>query len=97
MNTLNEPAGVTPLSQGRRWRTIRSLAQRSEGAFSEAAIRAVIYRSKPHYDSRGEWVAGNGLAPHISQPGGKGGKVLIDERGWDAWLESWSGTGKQAA
>ncbi|MFC3123515.1 hypothetical protein ACFOD4_00460 [Pseudoroseomonas globiformis] len=91
MSTPAEHSTAPPMPWKRCWRTIRFMAARSEGAFSEAAIRAVIYRAKPHYNSKGEWVEGNGLAPHICQPGGKGGKILIDEHGWDAWLERWIG------
>ena len=72
----------------RRWRSVRQIAERLEGAFTEAAIRALIYRAEPHLDSRGEPVPGNGLAACIARPGGKGSRVLIDEIAFDAWLES---------
>ncbi|WP_158744351.1 hypothetical protein [Acidisphaera sp. L21] len=73
----------------RDWQGINSIAEQSGGAFTPAAVRAYANRAKPHYDSDGSWVAGNGLAPHICQPGGKGGKLLIDKHGWNEWLEGW--------
>ena len=88
MDGKNDSNTKTMVRQ-RRWRTLVQIAERSGGAFSIPAVRAMVQRAKPHFDSKGQWVEGNGLAPHISQPGGKGGKTLIDELGWDEWLESW--------
>jgi hypothetical protein len=76
--------------QQRRWHTIKQLvAQHPE--FTEAAIRSLIQRSRPHYNHRGECVQGNGLASAVCQPGGKNGKVLIDASAFADWLESWAG------
>lgn len=80
-----------PVSSRRSWRTVEQIAALYPGVFTPSAIRALIYRAKPHYDARGQRVDGNGLAPHISRVGGKGGKVLIDETGFAVWLESWTG------
>lgn len=56
-------------SQGlQRWRTVRQIAEKLNGTFTEAAIRALIYRSEPHLDCRGELVPGNGLASCITRP-----------------------------
>lgn len=52
----------------------------------------LLQRSKPHYNHRGEWVEGNGLAAAICQPGGKHGKVLVDEIAFGRWLEQWAGS-----
>jgi hypothetical protein len=75
----------------RRWLTIEQAAKEFP-AFTSAAIRALIYRSRPHYNSRGEMVDGNGLVGAITQPGGKNSRVLIDAVGFASWLESWVGT-----
>ncbi len=97
MNSQIEQS-MLPGRRPRRWRTINQVAEQSGAVFTEAAIRALVYRAKPHFDSKGDWVTGNGLASHICQPGGKGGKVLIDENGWDEWLESWCvNVGQRAA
>jgi len=73
----------------RRWRTVEQIAETYP--FTGPAIRMLIVRSRPHFNSRGEWVEGNGLADAICQPGGKGGKVLIDEIAFALWLERWAG------
>jgi hypothetical protein len=70
------------------WLSVAQLGERYP-AFTEPAIRSLIRRSRPHYNHRGEWVEGNGLAPHIRQLGGKNGKVLVDEIGFARWLEDW--------
>ena len=72
----------------RRWRTVEQLVEEFE-AYTPPAIRALIQRSKPHFNSRGEWSEGNGLADAICQPGGKHGKVLVDANAFSLWLESW--------
>lgn len=72
----------------RRWVTIEQLSSEFP-AFSRAAIRALIQRSRPHYNSKGEWVDGNGLADAICQPGGKNGKITVDAIRFGAWLEFW--------
>lgn len=74
----------------RRWRTIPQISD-AYPAFSQPAIRSLIRKSRPHYDHRGEWVEGNGLAHAICQPGGKNGKIMLDEIGFGEWLESWAG------
>jgi hypothetical protein len=74
-------------SRWRRWRTVRKLAETWSEIFTEAAIRAHVRRAEPHYDARGELVPGNGLAGAITRVGGKGGRVLIDEDGFAAWIE----------
>lgn len=82
---------VKPTSPRRSWRTVEQIAASYPGVFTPSAIRALIYRAKPHYDARGQWVEGNGLAEHVCRLGGKGGKVLIDEAGFAAWLDGWTG------
>jgi hypothetical protein len=72
----------------RRWRTIPQISD-TFPAFSQPAIRSLIRKSRPHYDHRGEWVEGNGLAHAICQPGGKNGKIMMDEIGFGLWLERW--------
>jgi hypothetical protein len=62
-----------------------------EYPFSEAALRALFQRSRPHYDHKGELVAGNGLAGAFCQPRGKNGRVIIDTLAFDRWLLRWTG------
>jgi hypothetical protein len=73
----------------RRWLTIPQITE-AFPAFSRPAIRSLIQRSRPHYDHRGEWVEGNGLASAICQLGGKNGKIMIDALAFARWLESWA-------
>jgi hypothetical protein len=75
----------------RSWRTVAQLAKQYEDVFTPAALRALGHRAKPHYNSRGEWVEGNGLASSICQLGGKNGKIMIDGNGFAVWLEQWTG------
>jgi len=87
--TAQPAAGPIPdASPARRWRSVEQIAH-AHPAFTVPALRMLIQRSKPHYDSRGEWVEGNGLASAICQPGGKHGRILIDEMGFARWLEHW--------
>lgn len=83
--TFHPGAGAAP---PRRWRTVEQVAQTYP--FTEAAIRMLIQRSRPHYNHRGELIDGNGLAGAICQPGGRHGKVLIDEITFGLWLERWT-------
>jgi hypothetical protein len=53
-----------------------------------AAARAHILRAEPHANSRGEMVAGNGLAGAVRRIGGKGGKVIIDPVLFGEWLRA---------
>jgi hypothetical protein len=85
MNTEETPRVAQP---PRRWLTVEQIAQECP-AFTAPAIRALIQRSRPHYNHRGERVEGNGLAAAICQPGGKNGKVMIDAVGFAQWLERW--------
>jgi hypothetical protein len=86
VHTSDEALVVAP--RRRRWRTVRQIAECWADIFTEPAIRALIHRAEPHYDARGELVPGNGLAACIARIGGKGGRVLIDEDGFAAWLEA---------
>jgi hypothetical protein len=79
----------------RRWRTVEQIPQAFP--FTEAAIRMLIQRSRPYYNHRGDIMPGNGLADAICQPGGKHGKVLIDEIAFALWLEQWAGRRADAA
>ena len=72
----------------RRWRTIEQIAENYP--FTPPALRSLIQRSRPHYNHRGEWVEGNGLASAICQPGGNNGKIMVDEIAFGLWLEGWT-------
>lgn len=76
MNQINEK--VSPAST---WLTVKLLAK-SEPAFTEAAIRNLIFKAADRESSLGV-IRGNGLAPHIRRVGRK---VLINHAGFLAWL-----------
>jgi hypothetical protein len=52
-------------------------------AWTQAGLRALILNSDDRVNSRGERLAGNGLAPAILRVGRK---VLIDEHAFFAWI-----------
>jgi len=80
---------LPPITQTpRRWLSIDQIAEEFP-AYTPAAIRSLIQRSRPHYNHRGEWVDGNGLAGLICQPGGKNGKIMVDAIAFALWLEGW--------
>lgn len=56
-----------------------------KGLFTEAALRALIFKAGPSYSSRGEVIPGNGLleAGAIIR---LGRRVLIDLDRFDGWL-----------
>ena len=80
---------TTEIQPPRRWLTIEQLVAEFP-AYSAPAVRSLIQRSRPHYNTRGEWVEGNGLAGAICQPGGKNGKIMIDGLAFARWLEQWT-------
>ena len=63
------------------WLTIKLLAQ-AEPAFTEAAIRNLIFLAESRKTSKGT-IAGNGLAPHIRRVGSK---VLVNHGGFLGWI-----------
>ena len=63
------------------WLTIKLLAQ-AEPAFTEAAIRNLIFLAVSRKTSKGT-IAGNGLAPHIRRVGSK---VLVNHGGFLGWI-----------
>ena len=77
-------------SSNRRWLTIEQLSRRHP-AYTPPALRALKRGSRRHFDHRGELVEGNGLAHAFCQPGGKSGKVMVDEIAFVRWLEQWVG------
>ena len=64
------------------WLTIKLLAQ-AEPAFTEAAIRNLVFLAASRKTSKGT-IAGNGLAPHIRRVGSK---VLVNHGGWLGWID----------
>lgn len=85
-----------PTPKQRRWMTLKQFAADFPG-FSEAAMRKLHRDARPHFNSRGQWVEGNGLANAFCQPGGKHGKLLIDALAFQAWLEAWTIDAREAA
>lgn len=65
--------------------TLETVRQFSDNhpAWSQAALRNLIFNSKPRQSSKGE-IPGNGLAPAIVRVGGK---VLIDVDRFFEWIE----------
>jgi len=63
------------------WLTSKLLAQ-AEPAFTEAAIRNLIFLAESRKTSKGT-IEGNGLAPHIRRVGSK---VLINHGGFLSWI-----------
>lgn len=96
VTTVPAETAVPESLPARRWRTVEQLAV-AHPAFTVPAIRALIQRSRPHFNSHGEWVGGNGLAGAICQLGGKHGRVLIDELAFAAWMERWTGDASERA
>lgn len=76
MNRINENA-----STANTWLTVKLLAE-AEPAFTQAAIRNLIFKSEDRKSSLGV-IPGNGLAKHIRRVGRK---VLINHHGFKAWL-----------
>lgn len=66
--------------------TVRQLSERFP-AFSEPALRNLIFCAKPRPSSKGI-IPGNGLAPAIIRIGRK---VLIDAEQFQDWLRSQQG------
>ena len=66
-------------------RTLHTVPQFAEKnrAWTQAAMRALILNAEDRVNSRGERIAGNGLASAIVRVGRK---VLIDEQAFFAWI-----------
>ena len=77
----NQPTSAAK-SLNDSWLTIKLLAQ-AEPAFTEAAIRNLIFLAESRKTSKGT-IAGNGLAPHIRRVGSK---VLVNHGGWLGWID----------
>lgn len=63
------------------WLTVKLLAQ-AEPAYTEPAIRNLIFNAAPRKSSKGT-IKGNGLALHIRRVGSK---VLINHGGFLSWI-----------
>jgi hypothetical protein len=73
MEVLNQPS----------WLTVKMLSK-VEPAFTDAALRNLIFLSADRKTSRGV-LKGNGLAPHIRRIGAK---VLINHQGFLSWIDN---------
>ncbi len=87
---MNTDKTQQPVPLERRWCTIKQFVSRHP-EYTGPAIRALWQKTRQHFNHRGEWVAGNGLADAFCQPGGKHGKLMIDEIAFARWLEGWAG------
>ncbi|PLX76124.1 MAG: hypothetical protein C0607_06055 [Azoarcus sp.] len=70
----------------RRVGTVRQVAQ-AYPAFTEAALRDLIFKAADRFNSRGDRIPGNGLA----EAGAIiriGRKVLIDFDAFESWLDN---------
>lgn len=72
---------TTAKSLNDSWLTVKLLAQ-AEPAFTEAAIRNLIFNADDRQSSKGK-IPGNGLAPHIRRVRSK---VLINHGGFLTWI-----------
>ena len=79
----------TSLAPPRRVTTIKNMVAMPEyeGAFTDSALRHLVFEAKTRSNSRGETIASNGLeeAGAIIRVGHK---ILIDLDRFDAWLAS---------
>ena len=78
-------AGVAINAPTRQVFTVRQFAERNP-AFSQAAMRNLVFKADPGHSSKGE-IPGNGLieAGAVIRIGRK---VLIDEEAFFAWVDS---------
>ena len=76
MSTTNQLKGL-------RLGTVQQTSERFP-AFSQSALRFLIFNADERTNSRGETIPGNGLAPAIIRIGRK---VLIDEDKFLEWIE----------
>lgn len=76
----NEAATLQPR---RRLGTIAQTAS-AYPAFTQAALRDLVFKADDRKNSRGEKIKGNGLAPSVVRIGRK---VLIDFDAFEAWID----------
>lgn len=86
---MNDQSGIASKSLHDTWLTIKLLAK-AEPAFTEAAIRNLVFNANDRQASRGT-ISGNGLAPHIRRVGSK---VLINHGGFLSWIDEQQGGAK---
>lgn len=82
-------AACIPLESRRVVLTVRQFSRRNP-AFTEAALRNLIFKAEPRQSSRGP-IPGNGL----TEAGALiriGRKVLIDETAFFAWMDAQQGS-----
>lgn len=77
-------ADAVTLQPRRRLGTIAQTA-RAYPAFSQAALRDLVFKAEDRKNSRGERIKGNGLAPAVLRIGRK---VLIDFDAFESWIDS---------
>lgn len=77
-------AAYAALQPHRRLGTIAQTAK-AYPAFSQAALRDLVFNCEDRKNSRGERIRGNGLAPAVVRIGRK---VLIDFDGFEAWIDA---------
>ena len=74
----------TPNGQRGNLNTVQQHSVRHP-AFSQSALRFLIFNAEDRVNSRGETIPGNGLAPAIIRIGRK---VLIDEDRFLEWIDT---------
>jgi len=86
METQAQQITTAPIQARRRVGTVRQTAQ-AFPAFSELAIRDLIFKAADRFNSKGQCIKGNGLAD-AGAILRLGRKVLIDFDAFEAWLDS---------
>lgn len=76
---------IAPIQARRRVGTVRQTAQ-AYPAFSDAALRDLIFKAADRFNSKGQRIKGNGLAD-AGAIIRIGRKVLIDFDAFEAWLD----------
>lgn len=71
----------------RRLATVRQTVLAFKGIFTEPAIRDLLFKSEDRVNSRGDRIAGNGLA-EAGAIVRLGRRVLIDLDRFEDWLDS---------
>lgn len=82
MEHVTTPLASHPPPAGKRLYTVKQAAE-AYPAFSQAALRDLIFKADDRRNSRGEAIPGNGLAACLRRIGRR---VLIDADGFEDWI-----------
>lgn len=85
-NTAPQTINPTSIQPHRRIATVAQTAM-AYPAFSQSALRDMIFKAADRFNSRGDRIAGNGLA-EAGAIVRIGRKVLIDLEAFESWMNS---------